>query len=384
MMMTIAARSWHKISTSQSFSIAVQFARWWIGELIGGLPPRWQAFLDYRPERLLVRVDDDEVVLWRDHNGGDELGRFRIGDDLESSRQTVLASLSQIEGERPQTIFLIDPGKGLRKPMLLPIAAEENLRQVLAFEMDRHTPFKADQVYFDYQISQRDPQTRKLHLELFLAPRRFIDRLIQLAAERGLALDAIDFGAGSDQDQSQCLGINLLPPALRAPRNRRQLKWNLFFGALFIAMLYLVMWQSLAAREQAIDDFQLSKDASGQQARAVAALRDQLVEAREAARFLADKKAQQPAVMDLLLEITSLLPDDAWLQRLQINPDKVVMTGQAPDAAALIGLLQQGSQLLEAPAIKGAITPDPQSGKERFTIEVRLKAAQKENGATTS
>jgi general secretion pathway protein L len=111
-------------------------------------------------------------------------------------------------------------------------------------------------------------------------------------------------------------------------------------------------------------------------------LRDELAEAREAARFLSDKKAQQTVVMNLLMEMTRLLPDDAWLQRLQVNSDKVVMTGQAPDAAALIGLLQSGSSLMEAPAIKGAITPDPQSGKERFTIEARLKMAQEEDGAT--
>ena len=149
-MTTIAARNWHKIKNSQGFASVAEFARWWKDELIGGLPPRWQDFLDHRPDRLLARVDADEVVLWRDHNGGEELGRFRFGDDLESSRQTILASLGQIEGERPQMVFLIESSKGLRKSMVLPAAAEENLRQVLAFEMDRHTPFKADQVYFDF------------------------------------------------------------------------------------------------------------------------------------------------------------------------------------------------------------------------------------------
>ena len=381
-MTTIAAKSWHKISKSRSFESAVEFVRWWKAELVGGLPPRWQAFLDHRPERLLARIDNDEVVLWRDHNGGDELGRFHIGDDPKSSRQTVMAALSQIEGERPQTVFLIDAGKGLRKTMTLPGAAEENLRQVLAFEMDRHTPFKADQVYFDYRVTGRDPQTRKLQVELFVVPRTLIDPMIQVASERGLPLDGIDVRNQLESNQVGCTGINLLPPALRAPRSRRQLKWNLFLGILLITLIYVVMWQSLAAREQAIDAFQQSKDASGQQARAVATLREELSEAREAARFLTDKKAQQPVVMNLLMEITALLPDDAWLQRLQVSPDKVVMTGQAPDAAALIGLIQQGSKLLEAPSIKGAITPDPQSGKERFTIEARQKSVQEDNGAT--
>jgi general secretion pathway protein L len=383
-MTTIAARSWHKISTSQTFESAAGFVRWWKGELLGGLPPRWQAFLDYRPERLLARVDGEDVVLWRDHNGGDELGRFRVGDDVESSRQTVMASLGQIEGERPQTIFLIDASHGLCKSMVLPAAAEENLRQVLAFEMDRHTPFKAGQVYFDYRITQRDVQSRKLHVELLVVPRSQVDPIAELATERGLLLDGVDVMTLDQEGHVDCRGINLLPKAQRAPRSRRQLKWNLFLGGLFVALLYAVMWQSLVAREESIDAFQVRKDEAGQQARAVAALRDQLIEAREAARFLTDKKSSQAVVMELLLEITALLPDDAWLQRLQVNPDKVVMTGQAPDAAALIGLIQKGSQLMEAPSLKGAITPDPQSGKERFTIEARLKTAEKEDGTATS
>ena len=38
----------------------------------------------------------------------------------------------------------------------MPAATEENLPQVLSFEMDRLTPFRSDEVYFDHRVVGRD------------------------------------------------------------------------------------------------------------------------------------------------------------------------------------------------------------------------------------
>ena len=45
------------------------------------------------------------------------------------------------------------------------MAAEENLTQVIAFELDRQTPFRADQVRYDFRIVKRDPVAKLLHVD---------------------------------------------------------------------------------------------------------------------------------------------------------------------------------------------------------------------------
>ncbi len=49
----------------------------------------------------------------------------------------------------------------LRKTIVLPAAVEENLGQALAWDLDRHTPFKPEEVYFDAVVIGRDPRRRK-------------------------------------------------------------------------------------------------------------------------------------------------------------------------------------------------------------------------------
>ena len=76
----------------------------------------------------------------------------------------------------------------------LPIAAEDNLRQVLAFEMDRQTPFKADQVYFDYRLGEREAAARNLQVELIVVPRAPLDADLAKLTAGSLELDGVDCG----------------------------------------------------------------------------------------------------------------------------------------------------------------------------------------------
>ena len=54
----------------------------------------------------------------------------------------------------------------------MPAATEENLRQVLGFEMDRLTPLRADEVYFDYRVVSRDAAAGQIAVQLAVARAR--------------------------------------------------------------------------------------------------------------------------------------------------------------------------------------------------------------------
>ncbi len=362
---------------------AQAFFGWWRAELLGGLPPRVREFLSPQRERLVARMVGDEVSLWRDANGGEELGRFRVSDDEEIGRQTVGSALARMEDAGPRVWFLLDSDEVLIQRLSLPAAAEENLRQVLAYEMDRHTPFTADQVCFDFRVLETADGSGQIRVELLTVRRETIERIFKLTAERGLELDGIDVSRPRADGGLAELGVNMLEPERRARRNHRHAKLIVALAALFLILLYGVMWQSLAARERALEAFSASNAQAATEAQEVAALREQLNEAREAALFLSAQKKSQPVIMNVLDEITRVLPDQVWIQRLQVNADKVNLTGQAPEASTLLQLLEQSACLTGA-AAKGAFTPDVQSNKERFTIEVSVECKGVGNGSAAA
>ncbi len=379
-MTSIAIKNWQRLRKHRVVKGVEGFLNWWWGELLDGLPPRLREFLSPPRERLTARMHSDEVWLRRD---GEELGRFKVGDDEEIGRQVVGGALARFEDGRPRAWFLIDADEVLTQRLSLPAAAEDNLRSVLTYEMDRYTPYTADQVCFDVKMLEPREGSNQIRFELIIVPRATIDKIWKLAADRGLALDGIDVCRQSDDGALEEYGVNLLDPPRRARRDRRRAKIIAVLAGLFVALLYGVMWQSLVARERALEAFRAASDQAAAQAREVADLRDQLSEAREAALFLSAKKKSQPVVMNVLNEISRLLPDEVWIQRLQLNGDKVDLTGQAPEASTLLQLMEQ-SPCLGGAVAKGPFTPDVQSGKERFTIEVAIQCKGVGNGAAAA
>lgn len=343
------------------------FLCWWRDELLDCLPPHWREFLRYEPARLLVWLEGEGLRFER-----------RRGEQLEgslSAPQSELtedrAALDRLLGhgdERVGQVIVALPGSEvMRRQLALPEAAKANLNQVLAFEMDRQTPFKADQVHFDAHILRRDPQTRQLVVDLAVVPKGIVEQALNRLAALDLSPTVIDGSAGSRR-----LGFNLLPPALRTHQTDRRTRINWILAGGAVALTGVVMWQSLVLREQTMDALLEDVEVAKQEALQSAELERQVREAINAANFLARKRVERPATIEVLHELTHLIPDGTWLERLSFVGDQVQIQGQSERADQLIGILGQ-ARYLESPTFQGIIQPDGQTRKERFTIMARVR-----------
>ncbi len=68
----------------------------------------------------------------------------------------------------------------------LPLTVEEDLRATLGYEMDRHTPFSFDEVYFDYQVMKRFPESNLLQVMLITLKKDVVDYYLTLFAKINL------------------------------------------------------------------------------------------------------------------------------------------------------------------------------------------------------
>ncbi len=347
------------------------FFAWWGRELLACLPARWRAFLAERPEALLLDRQGDELVVWREK--GDAATEYaRIRRELAPEAQ--VAEFQRLRGAlddpHAKTVFCIPADRVLTRMLSLPAVATDNLRQVLTFEMDRQTPFKADQIYFDSRAVGRDASGRNAQVELVLIPRSQLDQ--ELATLAGLAgeLDGVDCwraapGAGRRQ-------ANLLPVEKRVRRRDMRLPLNLGLAALAFVLLFMAMDKSVANRSEALTAMQEEVSKANAEARQVSELRKTLADSIAGANFLSDKKRKGPLTIALLDDLTRRLPHDAYLERLQIENKQVQLQGQATEAAKLIALLG-ASPCLGNPGFQGQVQPDSRTGKERFQINADLK-----------
>lgn len=347
------------------------FLAWWTGELVGMLPPRWQSAL--RTQRPWVEIEMVPGGLDLQLGGGSEPRRLELrAEDAEALSQALEQGLGE-NAARLRRVLLLPPAKVLRRQISLPAAARERLQAVLGFELDRQTPFKPDQVHFDSRVLGEEAGGKQIRVELALIPRAQLDATLTALGPLAGRLDAVDARAPSGHRA----GFNLLPPDRRIKRANLWLWVNAGLVAATLMFLVLAMNQTLANREEAIVQLDAQVEDQRSQARAVTQLRRSLDEAVEGGNFLANKRAGQPLMIDLLDELTRLLPDDTYLERLNFDGEQVTIHGLSSQAAALLPLLQASEQLHD-PSLSGPIQPDPRVGKDRFQITAGFGPQTKE------
>ena len=316
--------------------------------------------------RLWLRVEGDALHLLEE--AGTErtdLGALPLNQG--ESAQAVMASLERrgIDGE----LWLALPAaQGLVRSVTLPLAAEAQLAQVMQHEIDRQTPFTAEQVVFSTQVLSRNAVEGQLRAELAVVPRASLDATLAALGPLAARLSGADIDDAAHRAGHR---RNLLPLSLRRTRTDRdgRARWLLVLG---IAVLLLLSGGlTLQNRGDVLASLEAQRDAAFDSARRARGLRAELESGAAAANFLAEQRQRRPTMLELLDDLTRRLPDDVYVQRLSVEQSRVTLSGVARSAGTLVATLQS-SPYLKGPALAGAVQQDPRTGRDGFTVVAEL------------
>jgi general secretion pathway protein L len=342
--------------------------------LLAALPAGLRHQFGARSRRLMLRTDVDGLHLHALVD--DRLGL--IGsvptDDAELLEQLRLR-LDESAGGVPRWL-LLDAGQTLRPVLQVPASAESRLREVMAHEIDRQTPFALDQVSFQPRVLARDLQSRQLRVELVVLPLVRLEAALASLGPMASGLAGVDV---VDLDGSR-LGVNLLPVVGRGARVDRARSLNRWLAVIAVALVLASMWLALANRRAAFDRETAQLAQATADAREVRKLRNSLEGSVRAANFLANLRARRPTMLELVADLTRRIPDNTALEKFSVNDGSVVLIGQSQQASALVGQLQD-SQLIKKPTLTGSVQTDPRTGKERFTLTAVVAGSEKEQEA---
>jgi general secretion pathway protein L len=343
------------------------FFRWWFTELGQAMPQSWRNKLQYALRRVTLRQTAGELQVGVDNNRRLEaLEAFPTAQEASLQRQQIDDLLARNELSDAPRYLILELSTVLSKDLKLPLAAEPNLARVLTFEMDRQTPFKASDVYFDWVVTQRDTEHGQLHVRLYVVPRKDMDTAVKAATERGFRLSGVDLADGATT-----LGLNLLPPSQRARILNRKSRLNYLLGAAVVVLLASVMAMSLALRTHQISKLEDSIADLQDEARSVMRIKEQIADMGEAAGFLARRRAEAPLAIEVLADVTRIIPDDTYLDRLVISKSNVQMQGKSQNAQRLIELVNESPYFDDA-AFRGSTRLDARTGLEIFEVNAQV------------
>jgi len=348
------------------------FLSWWRRELSTLVPESLSArLMPPKPQLWIVPAESGggDYRIWRADGQPKVLDVFGAGEDPQLLRGRWRDILAEFRDGQPEVRLCLHEDQALALPVEMPAAVEGNLDQALRYQLDQLSPFRADQVVLDHRIEHRDQDRGRIAVTLRIVPNEDLEPLLNRARAFGAAIHAVDTLAVEDPPRPE--GFNLLPESRRPRYVHARARFNMLLGAGLVVVLALVMAQTLILRERTLSGLRAEADELRVEARRVMQLQQAFEETLLAANFLAEKRASQPAVIELMEELTRLLPDDIWLQQFQLQGSDLRIQGQADGSQRVIGLLNE-SELFDSPEITGAISIDPRSGQERFRSQVRV------------
>lgn len=359
------------------------FWSWWGRELWSWVPAPVRGAVARRATRPVLAFDDAVATLWQPAAGGAlrmvETARIALDGDavaVGAEGRGAIASIARGGMSRPRLVVAVPARSALRKVLTLPDALEENLRQALAYDLDRHTPFQAADLYFDAVVTGRDAPRRTIQVELVAARRNFVDPLIARAEEFGAEVAAVTV---DPPERAAWSKIDLLPDERRAARHPWA-RWQvlvpaLVLVALALAALILPVWQK---RGEAIALIRVT-EAARHRAEATDALRSELERKVVEYNFPLARKYAFPGTVQLVNDVTHILPDDTWLTQFEYHAGRgkdtthtVALRGESANAGKLVALLQD-SKLFTQAAPRSPITKIQPGPGEIFDIGAQVE-----------
>ena len=349
-----------------------RFLTWWWSELAALVTADLRHWWLESDRLLFLTFDDKKQAIIERVTVGDRGREVLMSIDMSGNEEAPRGSRLEQELSRRMDgkfsiVLCLASNKVLRQTITLPLAAEENLQQTIRFEIDRYTPFRADQVYFDYRIRDRDPVHRKLVIDLILAKRERVDKELADAATLGLRVSRVI----SVDDMLSQDHFDLMPKA-SASTSRWQVPWSRVLLAgiaalLFLAWLAVPLWQKRAAAISLLQPLQEARA----KATETDALRSRLEDMVAEHNLLPDKKFQDFSPSMALSEISKLLPDDTFVTVLDYDGKALQIQGESASAAHLVETID-ASPMFKDVNFKAQVSKIQGTANDRFHISATL------------
>ena len=326
---------------------------WWFDELLELVPPEWRARLAQRPQL---------VVDW------DERGLSRRDGNISKPFDPA----SHTARELDNATIVLPMSRVLTRELDLPLLPPNDMRRLIALDIDRLTPFPAEAVYFDTEIVQRDPERGKQRVLLGVMPRGAFAEILERAQSAGLGAAAV----GMRGEAGSNIHFDFLAQARGAggvsgARARLPLWWAAV-GALMAANVALFAYRDSAALDE------LRGNVESQQATVALAMRlHAKVEAESERRTALLERLAHNAPLRILDAVTKAMPANAWARRLEWNGQTVQVSGYEQGPAGLLVKFESSPVLRNARALSANAKPAAPNTPEAFEIAADVRPTVK-------
>ncbi len=361
--------------------IAARGFQWWTSEL-AGLTPGLGAGSPLSQDSasaadVIVNLDAKGALhsIIQIKRGQLKRGRAIVASDDTAGEAGVMAALDRFAQVRPGTNVCIrlPYSACYERHVDIPATARRQAASILTLDFERSTPFKLSDVFVSHTLAPSAVRKGWLSASQFVVKRKLTENAVRRIEDLGLKAACMDCWSS---DGKSALPLNFLstPELIGVPASSR--RPLLLMTVLALMLAGSAAWIGLSHREAALQNLEEQVTAARGKAEKLHAEQAAAETARSQVNAVRVLKSSRSPAVEIVNELTRLLPDDVILSDLKIEEDTVDFAGLAKSSAALIPVLERAEMFKDA-ALTSPVTFDANADKERFSMRLKLRRSSR-------
>lgn len=336
-------------------SVLPRFWRWWVDEL-RSLFSAGKSASSGLGAKYLLEVDSRQLVL------RDAASREILSQAIDAGT-AISATGHSIRGATIDV--LLTPERALFQTITLPASTQENIRQVLEYELDRVTPFKKEDIYFEIAAKEMQRDSNTVKLELCVIKKKLIDGLLTELGGQNIAVH--DVGVVKPDGAPLLFDrVHLGLESATSPGHTGLTRLLLVIVAVLIVTSIALPFVKLYWQNAA-----LQREISGlsEQVKEVRDVQDSYARSIQEDAWIFNRLNKQPPMIELIDELTRVIKDQSYLESFSYQNGEIYIKGKSKSASGLLADLDS-SNLLDQVQFAAPVTQSAGDRLERFEIEM--------------
>jgi len=319
-------------------------------------------------ESFLLKIARDEFQILK--NNDEEL--LYASQSIATSDTEQIKNLINEHTGKKNELELdihINESEVLTRQISLPANTEENLYEVIQYEMDRYTPFNKEDVYFDYRIEDRLKDKDLIKVLLIVVRKEILNPVVNAIEETDIHLQTIDVINPGDPDHS-LHNINFLRSHAEISKSKKySVKWLLAATA---GLILLTGITPLVINYIHISKLEYELAGLEKTVQKVKQLQSEYTKMQDQVGYLVGIKEKNPSIIELLNLLTQSIPDHTFVNRLSLEGGLLSIQGASASASELIPIIDK-SGMFDDIRFAAPVTQVGGDGLERYSITAQIK-----------
>lgn len=333
--------------------------QWWGSGLLKGLPSSLRRLVRSERPRVVLQLHNHSIeAFWKPDQKLIPLGNYLLDQpfDLFSKPHKAL--------KRKKYLIEVQLNNkhGLLLEQRFPEAIQENLRQVIGYQLDRISPFSTERAYYSAELLGYDRKAKEINVNVQVIPKHIADKVLNQLKALGVP----------EVNLLSVMGSTSAAPIGQTTQQDLAQNWSWVPLSFMAIALVGSLAAPIAYKMRRVEQIDAALTQVRQHSAAQLQVREQLNTAQDAITFLTERRRTSPVALDVAEHLSQILPKHTWLERLTLDGSGLSIKGESAAALDLIDLLE-GSPVLSEVKFKSPVTRSKDNSNDKFQIQAKVE-----------